>query len=188
MCLILRWVLVSSEPYCTLSISSARTANGRSVSANFAPGDEDLGVGQRGDPGAGIGAGHRRPRARHPRHRRRDCRSRQRSRPPSRPSPCRWRGRRRFHSRACGSRSAAPAFRRDDVEIDQRHKRVLRYRRWRGSGCHGGRCAWVVLSGRGSGCCGKEGVKFGTVGHGGGAADAGHDHRGGGRAAQDRVA
>ncbi len=37
MCLILRCVLVSSEPYCTLSISAARTAKGVSTPSNLAP-------------------------------------------------------------------------------------------------------------------------------------------------------
>ena len=37
MCLILRWVFVSSEPYWTRSISALRTAKGFRVSANFAP-------------------------------------------------------------------------------------------------------------------------------------------------------
>lgn len=42
-CLILRCVLVSSEPYCTTSMSAALTAKGAMLSIETRPGDEDLG-------------------------------------------------------------------------------------------------------------------------------------------------
>ncbi len=45
---------------------------------------------------------------------------------------------------------------------------------------------YADLFGR-AGVLAKEGVKFGDAGHGGGAADAGHDHCGSGGPAQDGV-